>query len=101
MLNLRINKTEHETLLDMMSLAMMVAYEAGADDAHYRSMTSMYNTILEMSHDRKNALSDEKLDMLQDKYLFPACMTFYKKMNDDIKEAVEVVAAPIESQVIR
>lgn len=83
MFNLRIDKKEYETLIDMCSLSLMVAHNAGEDGEHYRKMTSLFSELLKLSHDRENVISDERLDMLQNKYYFPSCVTFYNKMNDD------------------
>ncbi len=90
MFNLRINKDEYETLIDMCSLALMVAHNAGACGEHEMRMNAMFNELLKMSHDRKNVISDERIDMLQETYLFRSNVNFYKHMTEDIQIAVEV-----------
>ncbi len=104
MFNLRIDKKEYETLIDMCSMSLMTASHAGAEGEHYNKMIAMFNTLVEMSHDRSEVITDDRLNLIQDKYFFPACMTFYKNMTKDDIIATDVSVVEDETivaQVIR
>jgi len=93
MFNLRINRKEYDSLIDMCSIALMVAHNAGAEGEHIRGMVAMFNELVNMSHDRDSLISDKKLDFLQDKYYFPSCLTFYKNMTEELPVAVQVISS--------
>lgn len=94
--NIALDRNQYETLIDTLSLALMTCHHSGDSGEHYIKMIDLFNEIANINNEKPKFVTEEKLDFVKDKYFYPACMTFYNQINENIAVATEVnVVEPI------